>query len=216
MGTLPIASAIVNIAVFLLAIYAWLSLALGKTQTEENLATNGIGSLRYFTVLSNLFSGIVCAVYFVTCGLLCNEASTWLLTLKLVATASVTLTFTTTLAVLTPMYGFKKLYVGANFWMHLILPLLAIIDCCFFVPVSTLPFWYTALGIIPAAIYGAWYLTMLHIHGVEENGIVYDFYGFLRWGSSPLTITIVALVMFATMWINTLLLYWANSMLFTG
>jgi hypothetical protein len=164
----------------MLSVVAWLMLAFGVGD-PDHLAARGIESLKYFTVLSNLLMGLASAItavfYIMASGL-----PAWVIILKLTATASVMLTFTTVVALLGPTLGWKGMYTGGNLYMHLVLPLLAIMDLVLFIPVGRLPLWATLLSMVPCALYGLWYMRTVYVHGVKENGKVYDFYGFLRWG----------------------------------
>ncbi len=178
----------INIAIAALSVYAWLCLMFGWGKSGGLLADRGIMCLRYFTVLSNLFSGIVslvCAVTYLFSG---SMLPAWLLTLKLISATCVMLTFLVALFILVPAYDLKSMYMGSNFWMHLVLPLLAAADCCLFVPVGTLPWQTTFLAFIPCILYGLFYLQGILRHGEEENGIVYDFYHFLRWGTNKIPV----------------------------
>ncbi|MBO7673590.1 MAG: Pr6Pr family membrane protein [Atopobiaceae bacterium] len=214
METNVLPSALLNAATAILALYSWLSLMFSWGKSSGLLADRGLRSLRYFTVQSNLFSGAVslaCVVAYLVLG---SALPSWLLVLKLVATTAVMLTCIVVILVLVPAYDLKSMYMGSNLWMHLILPLMAALDCCLFQPVGTLPWQTTFLSILPSALYGIGYLRNILIHGAEENGVVYDFYHFLRWGSNKLAI--IALVAFASTWGISLLLHTASRLLYHG
>lgn len=171
----------INSAIAVLTIVAWVQILRSRMQDARSLAQGGLMSLQYFTVLSNLLSCIVSAVYAVF--LLCSiDFAGWLLVLKLVAATEVMLTFFTVVLFLGPRQGWKMMYEGGNFWMHLVLPLLAAIDCCCFAPVGTLPFAATLFSLVPQLLYGAWYGGRVLVHGVQKDDKVYDFYGFFAWG----------------------------------
>lgn len=188
------ASIAINVLVALLSILAWLWILLGAGDSGQ-LAQRGIGSLKYFTVLSNIFSAAVSATYLVVCVGGGVQPPLWLVVLKLVAAAAVMLTFLTTAILLMPLYGWKGLYVGGNLWLHLILPLFAAVDCCLFLPVSDVPLSLTPWAMVPVAAYGAFYLRQVLVHGAKENGVVYDFYGFLRWGRSKIPMVLAAMLL---------------------
>ena len=178
---IPVASIVINALIAPLAVAAWLWILLGVTDSGS-LADTGVKSLRYFTVLSNLLSAVVSVIYLVVCCSTGAEPPLWLVTLKLVAAASVMLTCVTVMTILVPLYGLPDLLRGGNLWLHLILPLLAAVDCCVFVHVGAIPFGATLFSMLPPAAYGAFYLHEVRVHGAEEDGFVYDCYGFLRWG----------------------------------
>ena len=186
-------SMIINGVLVIMSPVAWLMLALGAGDAK-GLAARGIESLKYFTVLSNLLSCLASLVYLVWCLTAGMPAPSWLLALKLTAAAAVMLTFLTVIVLLGPVLGWKKMYTSGNLWMHFILPLLAAVDCVLFAPVGTLPFAATFVSAIPCALYGVWYLGKVIKHGAEKDGVVYDFYGFLRWGWSKVPLVTASMI----------------------
>ena len=60
------ASIVLNAVVAVGAPLAWLSLMLG-TGDDRQLAQRGIGSLKYYTVQSNLFAALASAAYLLLC-----------------------------------------------------------------------------------------------------------------------------------------------------
>ena len=186
-------SMIINGVLVVMSPAAWLMLALGSGDAK-GLAARGVESLKYFTVLSNLLSCLASLAYLVwtlTAGV---PAPPWLLALKLMAAAAVMLTFLTVIVLLGPVLGWKKMYASGNLWMHFILPLLAAVDCVLFAPVGTLPFAATFVCAIPCALYAVWYLGKVVRHGAEKDGVVYDFYGFLRWGWSKVPLVTASMI----------------------
>ncbi len=201
-------SVVLNVAIAVSSVGAWISILLG-TGDDRSLSHRGIGSLKYYTVLSNLFSAAVSLVY--AKGLLSmmtGALPAWLLVLRLSAASVVMVTFFVTFLLLIPVYGFKALYSGGNFWLHLVCPLLAAGDTILFAPVETLPLWSTAFAMVPTALYAAGYIRAVLVHGAEENGKVYDFYDFLRWGEDK--IGLVAAVMLLFTWAIAVVLYLAS------
>ena len=191
-------SVILNVVIAASSVAAWISILLG-TGDDRSLSHRGIGSLKYYTVLSNLFSAVVSLGYAKSLlGAAGTPVPAWLLVLRLTAATVVMVTFFVTLLFLTPQYGFKSLYRGGNFWLHLVCPLLATADTVFLAPVETLPLWSTAFAMVPTALYAVGYIRMVLAHGAEENGRVYDFYGFLKWGEDK--IDLVAAVMLLVTW----------------
>ena len=206
-----ILSLVLNVAIAVLSLYAWALILFGRKDSGK-LAARGVWSLKYFTVLSNLFSGLVSALYVACCLLAVQPLPTWLIVLKLMAATAVMLTFLTVIVLLNPVYGWRSMYRGGNLWMHLFLPLLAALDCCLFVPVGTLPLHLTLFAMLPTAAYAAGYLRAIRLHGAEENGVTYDFYGFLRWGERKIPL-VVAGMLLAT-WIIALALSLASRIVF--
>ena len=140
------------------------------------LGALGFGSLRYFTVLSNILMGAASLVW-VLAALFADSVPRWASRLKLVATASVALTFLTVMGFLGPIFGFPGMFRGANLFFHLIVPVLALVDFALFGDfVPTLG--ETALCVIPMLLYGTVYTVNILLNGIEGN----DLYGFLNWG----------------------------------
>lgn len=205
MGAIPMPSVVVNVLIVVLAATGWLQILFRGDKDSRNLSQRGWASLRYFTVLSNLFSAVASAVYLVIGITSAGSLAGWLIVLKLMAATSVTLTLLTVLAFLGPRMGWKRMFAGGNFWLHLVLPLLAILDCCLFVPTEALPFWATFMPLIPVYIYGLWYIITVVVRGTEKDGVVYDFYGFFTWGTRGLIV--MAVIMLVTTWVASLLLW---------
>lgn len=199
-------SIVVNILIVLLTIIGWLQILFRGDNDSRNLSQRGWASLRYFTVLSNLFSALASAAYLAAGIMVAGSLPNWLVVLKLMGATSVTITLLTVLVFLGPRMGWRRMFSGGNLWLHLVLPLLAIFDCCLFVPTETLPFWATLMSFIPVLIYGLWYITTVFVKGTEKNGVVYDFYGFFTWGTRGLIVMVV--IMLVTTWLASLLLWW--------
>ena len=186
---------VLNIAVIVFAVAGTILMFFFRGNNEELLA-EGIENYKYFTVLSNEICGIIAVVSLVQS--LRGKPQPMLA--KLMAAAAVGLTFLVIIGFLGPLYGLLKMYRGANFFFHLILPLTAMAE---FVlcpgdaaePV-TIPFWWTFLTMIPVAVYGAFYLGNCMINGIGEWPHTNDFYGFLNWGL-PVGLLIFAFIMLA-------------------
>lgn len=198
-------SVILNVAIAVSSVGAWVSILLGSGD-DKSLSHRGLGSLKYYTVLSSLFSAAVSLVYAKSLlSMTAGSYPAWLLVLRLTAAAVVMVTFFVTFTLLIPVYGSKALYSGGNFWLHLVCPLLAAGDTIFLAPVETLPFWSTAFAMVPTALYAVGYIREVLVHGAEEDGKVYDFYGFLRWGDDKIGLVAAAILLFT--WANAIVLY---------
>jgi len=186
---------ILNLLVIAFAVIGTILMLFFRGNNEELLA-EGIENYKYFTVLSNEFCGIIAVVSLIWS--LRGKPQPMLA--KLMAAAAVGLTFLVIIGFLGPLYGLLKMYRGANFFFHLILPLTAMAE---FVlcpgdaadPV-TIPLWWTFLTMIPVAVYGAGYLGNCMINGIGEWPHTNDFYGFLNWGL-PVGLVIFAGIMLA-------------------
>jgi len=159
---------------------------------QEEFLTNGIGNFKYFTVLSNECCGIVAVVSLVRA--LRGKPRPMLA--KLLAAAAVGLTFLTVVAFLGPLYGMGKMYLRANFFFHLVLPLTAMAEFVL-CPGYEVSLRHTPLSMLPVALYGTVYLSNNLINGIGEWPDTNDFYGFLNWGL-PIGLVIFAVLMLAT------------------
>ena len=174
-------SVAVNVLIVLMVLAAWLIRSDGVF-----LSSTGLRNLRYFTVLSNLLCGLSSLVYVI--ALLCGKRKgnfgvsrpVWLL--KYAGTVSVTLTLLTVLLFLGPVFGYSSMFQGANFWFHLIIPIVAILCFCFFDEGNALSFPESFVAAIPMLIYGAVYLCNILFNGVGEWPDSNDWYGFTTWG----------------------------------
>ena len=147
---------------------------------------------RYFTNLSNMFSGIVSLCMCVALlplvisgtaafqegGAVLPEA---LLMTKYLATGTVTVTLMTVLLFLGPTFGYAPMFAGDALFLHLIGPLLAITSFCFVEKQMRIGFPALLIGVLPVAAYGTFYLYKAVTIG-EENGGWPDFYGFNKDG----------------------------------
>ncbi|MBO4324548.1 MAG: hypothetical protein J5845_03995 [Lachnospiraceae bacterium] len=157
---------------------------------DRTLSSSGAENLKYFTVLSNEFCGIAAAVCLIR--KLCGKTQPMLL--KLLAASAVGLTFLTVAGFLGPLYGYRFMYLRANLFFHLLLPVTAMAEfllCpadCASTGLKTadetvaVPFRWTFFTMIPVAVYGAAYLTNILINGTGVWPHTNDFYGFLNWG----------------------------------
>lgn len=148
------------------------------------LLTDGIENLKYYTVLSNVLAGIV-AFMGVIRYVQKNEIkpmSRFLTYARLVSATAVSVTFLTIAAFLGPLYGYSKMYRNANFFFHLVVPLLVVIDLLFFEEEKEYPFGATLAAAAFTFAYGAFYLINIFINGIGEWPDSNDWYGFLNWG----------------------------------
>ena len=141
------------------------------------LASKGWRNLRYFTVLSNEFCGVVAILW-----ILQNiRGKTFSALLKLMAVASVGLTFAVVAFFLAPMNPQLNLYEGGNLWFHLIVPVTAMIEFLI-LDTDKLPVKQTLIAALPSLIYGLGYVINILINGKGEWPDTNDWYGFLSWG----------------------------------
>ena len=157
-----------NIVIALASIGAWLVMVFsnGGMLTDTGL-----------TVLSNIFEGTACIIW-IAAG---KEASEAAEKIKYMATVSVALTFMTVMVFLGPLYGYPEMLSGVNFYLHLVVPVLALFECIFLSRTI-----YTRrdnlIAVVPMLIYGTLYLANNLINGTGEWPDTNDWYGFLNWG----------------------------------
>jgi len=141
------------------------------------LVSRGWRNLRYFTVLSNEFCGIVSLlwlVYFI-------RGKCFPAILKLMSVAAVGLTFAVVAFFFAPANPHRNLYQGGNFWFHLIVPVTAMIEFGV-LETDILPVKKTLIAALPSLIYGLGYVGNILINGVGSGRSSNDWYGFLTWG----------------------------------
>ncbi len=190
-----------NIFIGIMSFASWIYMTFFSKSGSE-LASNGWESLKYFTVLSNLLNGFVCLLY--SYKTLHHSESVMLKKLKLVATSCIGLTFVTVFVFLGPLFGYDKMFQGANFWMHLILPILSFISFIVLERGIHLSFQNTYLIFIPVGIYEIVYLTNNLVNGIGVWPDTNDFYGFLTWGYG-IGLLIAVIILFATWMISVIL-----------
>lgn len=171
---------IVKILNILIAAFALIGTAIMVSHhgSGTGLSSSGVENLKFFTVLSNEFCGIV--------------ASLWLIfdifgkklpvIFKLMAASSVGLTFLIVATFLAPMYPDLNLYENSNLWFHLILPLTAVLEFLLMKTQEKIPFRYAVISALPALVYGIGYLANILINGKGIFPDTNDWYGFLNWG----------------------------------
>ena len=169
--------------------------------------------LMTFTGLSNVFIGLVC-LFSALYRIIKKEKTlpVYLLIIKMIALADITITFVITATYLAPSIGSSwwRLYINNNIFNHFLTPLLAIISFIAFEEYVKFNWKYCFLAIVPIALYGIMYLTNVYSHLTPEGktDLAYDIYGFCRFGIGFLILFLVGflLISFAL----TLFYYWLN------
>ena len=177
-------SKVINLLIGIIAVAVWLTV----TFSLEGLGTKGpggFGNLRYFTVLSNLFQAVVSLAY-----LFGGKVRLW----KYASTTAIAFTFCIALFFLGPTRGYASVYSGANFWSHLVVPVLAMTDFLFFDRKGTYTLSESLFAVIPMLLYGLFYAGTILIGGAEGN----DLYGFARFG--PGASAVIAIALLAVNW----------------
>ena len=142
-------------------------------------------AMKYFTVQSNLLCAtvsLVCAVW-----VLFRPEPGWLLVVKYAATCAVAVTFVTVFCYLGPRFrNWDFLLSGANLWMHLICPLIAIASLLLRAPVQ-FPFAVTFAGLAPVVLYGFLYVKKVILDPPARRWE--DLYGFTKGVNWKLRLT---------------------------
>ena len=190
----------INVFIAVLVVVAWAMLVFGPG--SDMLAARGVGSLKYFTVLSNLLLAVASLVYAV-CQVRClggaaSEVPRAAHILKYVATVAVGLTFLTVMVFLGPLFGYPLMFKGGNLWLHLVVPVLAIVEFCVLDGPHELGLRDNLAAVVPTLVYGICYVGNVLVNGVGEGSTSNDWYGFTLWGVDkiPLVLTVMLLVTF--------------------
>ncbi len=149
------------------------------------LITDGIENLKYYTVLSNILAGIVAfisVIQHVQKKRKKQSVRHFLAYARMVSATAVTVTFLTIGLFLGPLYGYSKMYRNANFFFHLVVPLLVVVDLVFFEDEKEYPFGATLAAAAFTFAYGVFYLVNIFINGIGKWPESNDWYGFLNWG----------------------------------
>ena len=159
----------------------------------------GRKALRFFTLLSNIFSALTSLLAAVL--ILAGHLPAWAWLLHYIATASVTVTLVTVMVYLGPAAGYKAMLSGRDLYFHLIGPLLAIAAFCFFEREYPMTFPLSRTGVLPVAVYGAVYLRKVVFCPEERRWD--DFYGYNRngkWVLSFAAMLLEALLICLLLW----------------
>ena len=166
-------------------------LMLTSEAKEGALQASGIQNFKFYTVLTNVFCGLIALIYLIFKAL--KKDTDKIRVLKLAAVCGVAITFAVVAFMFGPLYGFPQFYQRGNLYFHLLLPLSAMTEFIL-VRREKMPFRYTVFAAVPTLLYGMGYLLNILINGVggpwpDTN----DFYAFLSWGW-PVGIAIFAVI----------------------
>ena len=172
---------IFNLFIFLGTLYAFY---LMYCRSEGNLQARGFEAFKYFTVQSNVFGGVMAAVWltFAAAGRKRGkDIPRAVHLLKFAAAVSLGLTFLTVMVFLGRIYGYIPLLRGANLWFHLLVPLAAMAECVLFNR-EKISMKNCAASMLPMLLYALVYLVYNLVMGRSDDPFRYDWYGFLLWG----------------------------------
>ena len=170
---------ILNIVIVGFTIVGIILMLTGRPE-EGALQSTGIENFKFYTVLSNVFCGIIALIYLVL--VLLKKNTDKLAVLKLAAVCGVAITFAVVAFMFGPLYGFPQFYKRGNLFFHLLEPATAMAE---FVLVrrQKMPFKFTVFAAIPTLLYGIGYMLNILINGIGGPWpYTNDFYAFLSWG----------------------------------
>ena len=179
-------SLISNIIIVLMVVIATIMMFTGFSFMGESvvLSSSKLSMFKYFTVDSNSLMGIISCIfiYFLVKK---KTIPKWLYSLKLLGTVGVSLTFFTVVFYLAPTtkYGYFSMFLNANLFYHLLVPVLSMITFLFFEKTFCLEFRDVLIGMSSMILYGIFYLTNVFIH-MEHGKVsyIYDWYFFAQGG----------------------------------
>ena len=154
--------------------------------SENPLVQSGFDSYKFFTTDSNILAGLASLILIpfeiqILRGKRKKLPRAAVL-FKYAAAVSLTLTFTTVMVLLLPIYDIKFLLLGTAFYMHIAGPVMTFISFVFLETDTKIK--------LPVILYGAVYLTEVVIIG-EKNGGWMDFYTFNKGGNWMISMPIM-------------------------
>lgn len=181
---------ILNIVLVIFTVIGIILMLTGKPE-EGALQSTGLENFKFYTVLTNVFCGIIAAVHLIF--LLLKKDTDKIRVLKLAAVCGVAITFAVVAFMFGPLYGFPQFYKRGNLFFHLLEPVVAMVEFIL-IRRKKIPFKYTVIAAVPTLLYGIGYMTNILINGIGGPWpYTNDFYAFLSWGW-PVGIGIFAVI----------------------
>lgn len=170
---------IFNLIIVILTAIGIFLMVTGKPE-EGALQSSGIENFKFYTVLTNVFCGLIALIYLVL--LTAKKNTDKMAVFKLAAVCGVAITFAVVAFMFGPLYGYPQFYKRGNLFFHLLEPLVAIVEFIL-IRRKKMPFKYTVIAAVPTLLYGIGYMSNILINGIggpwpDTN----DFYAFLSWG----------------------------------
>lgn len=135
-------------------------IVLGIIGDVMDFGRNGLGMLGFYTIDSNIFAQIACAVtavFLIKKLVRGGGVPGWVTTLKYMSACCVAVTFTVVVAVLAPMSGSGgygvMLFSSSMLYLHFLCPLLTVVSCIFLDGGQRLPKNAALIALIPTALY---------------------------------------------------------------
>jgi hypothetical protein len=184
----------VNAGIGILVPACWFWLAF--RMQGDGFMSNGLRTLKYFTVLSNFTAGAAAVLW------LLYPESRAVQRLKLAAAVAVTITCLVVICFLGWIYGFPMMYEGPSLWLHLLIPLLCMADAVLLEKRQYDRTDCVCAG-IPVFLYGSGYIANILVNGAEGN----DWYAFAAWGVFPAGMIIFAVLILLSCGIGAAMAY---------
>lgn len=170
---------ILNIVIIGFTIVGIILMLTGRPE-EGALQSTGIENFKFYTVLTNVFCGIIALIYLIC--ILLKKNTDKLAVLKLAAVCGVAVTFAVVAFMFGPLYGFLQFYKRGNLFFHLLEPVTAMAEFIL-IRRKKMPFRFTVFAAIPTLLYGIGYMLNILINGIGGPWpYTNDFYAFLSWG----------------------------------
>lgn len=173
------AEIIINLVIVILTVIGIVLMVTGKSE-EGALQSSGLENFKFYTVLTNVFCGLIALIYLVL--LIAKKNTDKMAAFKLAAVCGVAITFAVVAFMFGPLYGYPQFYKRGNLFFHLLEPIAAIVEFIL-IRRKKIPFKYTVIAAVPTLLYGIGYMSNILINGIggpwpDTN----DFYAFLSWG----------------------------------
>ena len=151
------------------------------------LVSAGMDSMKYFTTLSNVLQGL-CSMVMVTALIGRFDKERWVAVLRWAGVTAVTITLLTVIFFLGPTMGYQHMFDGSSLWLHLILPLAAILAFVVLDRDAPLTVRHIPWAAAPMVLYAVFYTVNIALGGMKN-----DFYGFVRgnWALGAVSITVM-------------------------
>ena len=162
----------------------------------------GVRSLNYFTVDSNIYLALTSiGIIILNIFEIKNEhkkTPKWFDVLRFTSVVSVMVTFFVVVCYLGFIIGFRVMYSGSNFFLHLVNPALGVLSYIFLERHRSYKFWYAFYGLIPVLVYGTVYLICVfgtHVWGDFYHFNINGLLGYIIWAILIFTFFIGLLVL---------------------
>ena len=208
-------SLFLNIIIVIFCIIGCILCFGGIRFVDVPLLDHGIRNLKFFTVQSNIFAGIMSAVY-VFCLIKQKNTNkpipTTVNVLKFIATIDLAITFLVVACFLGFLVeqGYWSLFVNANLLFHLFIPLIGFVSFVIYEDTPLFRFSFTFVGLIHIFLYSIFYYCVVLTH--MQDGVVdlkYDWYAFAQLGL-PMSF-VFALILFGLAYLASFTIYKLNN-----